>query len=138
MKTTRKTAASAPVLSLHQRIQVCELERHKGRLAAIKRIEARLALLDAFMPAIEAANIFLDLPSLTDWSGRSLWLSTGVLNHPASAQLVNVLVAAGMAVVERKDHPGGDATVHLKKGRLLLTVLVDRRAVNLLEVSPCA
>lgn len=138
MRTTRKTAAAVPALSLHQRMQVCELERHKGRLAAIKRMQARLALLDAFMPAIEAANIFLDLPSLTDWSSKSLWLSTGVLNHSASAQLVNVLVAAGMAVSERKDHPGGDATVHLKKGRLQLTVSVDRRAVHLLEASRCA
>ena len=138
MKTTKKAAAAAPALTLHQRLQVCELERHKGRLACIKRMHARLALLDVFMPAIEAANIFLDLQFLTDWSGKSLWLSTGVLNHPAAARRVNVVVAQRKNRKERKNHPGGDATVHLKKGRLLVTVSVDRRAVDLLEVPACA
>ena len=52
---------------------------------------------------------------------------------------VNVLVASGMSVHERKDYGGaGGSTLHLKKGRLLVTVSVDHRAVHLLEVPACA
>lgn len=139
MKTTRKTAASAPALSLPERLRARELERHAGRLASIKRMHARLVLLESFLPAIEAAGICLDLEALTDWGSKSLWIGTGVLNHPADARLVNVLVANGMTVHERKDYGGvGGSRLHLKKGRLLVTVSVNHRAVHLLEVPACA
>jgi len=140
MKTTRQTAASAPALSLHQRMQAREIERHTARLAVIKRMQARLALLDAFMPAIEQAGISLGLDELTAWGGKSLWLSAGLLDHAAAARLVNVLAANGMEVDERKDYDGaaGGCCVRLKKGRLLVSVSVDRRSVHLLEVLACA
>ena len=139
MKTTRKTAASAPKLSLEQRLLAIESARHAGRLEAIKRMRARLALLQAFIPAIDAAGIWLEMGALSDWGGKSLWISTGVLDHSAAARLVNVLVASGMSVHERKDYGGaGGSTLHLKKGRLLVTVSVDHRAVHLLEVPACA
>lgn len=138
MKTTRKTAAPAPALSLEQRLLAIEQARHAGRLEAIKRMRARLVLLQAFMPAIEAAGIWLDLGALSDWGGKSLWISTRVLDHPAAARLVNVLVANGMTVHERKDYGAGGSTLHLKKGRLLCTVSVDHSAVHLLEVPACA
>ena len=139
MKTTRKTAASAPAQSLEQRLLLIENARHAGRLEAIKRMRARLALLQAFIPAIDAAGIWLEMGALSDWGGKSLWISTGVLDHPAAARLVNVLVANGMTVHERTDYGGAaGSTLHLKKGRLLVTVSVDHRAVHLLEVPACA
>lgn len=139
MKTTRKTAVPAPALSLEQRLLAIEQARHAGRLEAIKRMRARLLLLQAFMPAIEEAGIWLDMGALSDWGGKSLWISTGVLDHPAAARLVNVLVANGMTVHERTDYGGAaGSTLHLKKGRLLVTVSVDHRAVHLLEVPACA
>lgn len=140
MRATKKTAASAPALSLHQRMLAIEQARHAGRLEAIQQMHARLALLDAFMPAIVEAGIWLDLAALTQWSRKALWLSTGVLDHAGAAKLVNLLTARGMAVHERVDHGDavGGATFYLKKGRLLVAIAVDRRALPLLEVPACA
>lgn len=139
MKATRKTAASAPALSLEQRLLAIENERHKGRLEAIKRMRARLVLLEAFIPAIDAAGIWLDMGATTEWGGKALWIGTGVLDHTAAAHLVNVLVANGMTVHERKDYGGvGGSTLHLKKGRLIVMVSVNHRAVHLLKVPACA
>ena len=139
MKTTRNTAASAQALSLPQRMQAGELERHGARLAALKRMHARLVLLDAFMPAIERAGICLALGELTDWGGQRISLSAGLLDRPAAARLVNVLVANGMKVDERVDHGGaiGHTTYYLKKGRLQVYVMVDHRVAHLLEVPAC-
>ena len=55
-----------------------------------------------------------------------------------SIALVNVLVANGMTVHERKDWGPSGFTLHLKKGRLIVLVSVDHRAVHLLEVPACA
>lgn len=139
MTTTRKTAASAQALSLPQRLQALELERHAARLAAIKRMHARLVLLDAFMPAIEGAGVPLSLQDMTDWGGKTVSLSVGTLAPSWGAKLVNVLLANGMAVEERKDWPGvyGHSTFYLKKGRLRVSVMVDARAAHLLELAPC-
>ena len=137
MTTTRKTAASAQALSLPQRLQALELERHAGRLAAIKRMHARLVLLDAFMPAIEQAGVCISLGDVTDWGGKHLSLSAGLLDRPSAAKLVNVLLANGMEVEERKDWGGasGHSTFYLKKGRLRVYVMVDARVAHLLEVA---
>jgi hypothetical protein len=137
MKTTRKSATSAQALSLPQRLQAVELERHAGRLANIKRMHARLMLLDAFMPDIESAGVRLSLHEMTDWGGKHLSLTVGVLNRSLEAKLVNVLLANGMKVEERKDWPGefGHSTFYLKKGRLRVSVMVDRRAMHLLELA---
>lgn len=136
MNTTRKTAASPQALSLPQRVQALELQRHAGRLAEIKAMHARLVLLEAFLPAIEAAGLSIAWDILHTGGGKSLWLHTGVLDHLGTAHLVNVLVANGMVVVERNDY-AGSSTVHLKKGRLQVSTLVDHRAVHLLEVPAC-
>ena len=138
MKTTRKTAASAPKLSLEQRLLAIESARHAGRLEAIKRMRARLVLLEAFIPAIDAAGIWLDMGATTECGSKALWIGTGVLDHQAAARLVNVLVANGMTVHERKDWGPSGSTLHLKKGRLIVLVSVDHRAVHLLEVPACA
>jgi hypothetical protein len=139
MKTTRKTAADAPALSLPQRLQAGEMERHAGRLASIKSMHARLVLLDALMPAIEEADICLDLGMLSSHGGKALWLRTDVMNYSGAARLVNVLLASGMALHERKNYPpSGGCMVYLKKGRLQVAVYVDQRAVHLLEVPACA
>lgn len=138
MTTTRKTAASAQALSLPQRLQALELERHAGRLAAIKRMHARLVLLEAFMPAIEQAGVCISLGDVTDWGGKHLSLSAGLLDRPSAAKLVNVLLANGMEVEERKDWAGcdlGAITFYLKKGRLRVYVMVSASVAHLLEVT---
>lgn len=137
MRTTRKTAESKQAQSLPHRLQALELERHAGRLAAIKRMHARLVLLDAFMPAIESAGVPLSLHDMTDWGGKHLSLSVETWAPSWGATLVNVLLANGMAVEERKDWPGayGHSTFYLKKGRLRVSVMVDARATHLLELA---
>lgn len=141
MKTARTTRTSPQALSLPQRLQALEVERHAGRLTDIRRMHARLVLLDAFMPAIEAAGIFLSLGDVTDWGGKSLSLSAGLLDPKSAAKLVNVLVANGMKVDERRDWAHrdlGHSTFYLKKGRLQVSVMVDRSVGHLLEVPACA
>ena len=137
MRTTRRNAVTAQAPNLPQRLQAIELQRHAGRLANIKRMHARLMLLDALMPAIDSAGVRLSLHDMTDWGGNSLSLTTGSLDRSSEAKLVNVLLANGMRVEERKDWPGqfGHSTFYLKKGRLRVSVMVGDRVAHLLELA---
>ncbi|MCZ8094664.1 MAG: hypothetical protein O9331_14390 [Acidovorax sp.] len=138
MKTTRRSAGDASAQSLQQRLQAHELARHAARLRSIDRMRARLALLDAFMPAINEAGIHLCLDHLTDYCGDSLWISAGLLSDAATARLANVLLANGMKVESRADFPSGGCSLHLKKGRLKVSLTIDSRYTSLLEVPACA
>ena len=137
MRTTRRNAVTAQAPNLTQRLQAIELQRHAGRMANIKRMHARLVLLDALMPAIESAGVRLSLHDMTDWGGKHLSLCTGGLDNAEAAKLVNVLLANGMEVEERKDWPGefGHSTFYLKKGRLRVSVIVATRVEHLLELA---
>ncbi len=114
-----------------------ELARHADRLAAIKRMGARLALLDAFMPAIAAAGIVLNLDEIHDyWAGKTIYLGSGFPDHSRNAKLANVLLACGMRVAERKeyDYGHGDVRLDLVKGHLRVSLSIDGRGKHLLEV----
>ena len=113
-----------------------ELARHADRLAAIKRMGARLVLLDAFMPAIAAAGLVLNLDDVHDWGGKTIYLGSGVLDHSRNAKLANVLLACGMRVADRKeyDYGHGDVRLELVKGHLRVSLNIDGRGKHLLEV----
>lgn len=139
--STRTTARrNAPPKPLAAQLLAYEHGRHADRLAAIKRMSARLALLDAFMPALAAADIVLNLDEVHDYSGKAIYLGSGILDHTRNARLANVLVRAGMRVDARKDYDYGqqDVRLELAKGRLRVSITIDGRAKHLLEVPACA
>lgn len=114
--------------------------RHADRLAAIKRMGTRLALLDAFMPALAAAGMVLNLDEVADWGGKTIYLGSGILDHTRNAKLANLLLAGGMRVDVRKDYDFGakDVRLELVKGRLRVSINIDGRSKHLLEVPACA
>ncbi len=137
--TTRRAAAPAPQ-TLAEKLLANEHERHAARLACIKRMQARLALLDAFMPALNAAGISLHSDDITDWGTKSLYLGSGLLDHKRNAKLANVLLAEGMRVDARKEYDYGtqDVRLELVKGRLRVSISIHGSAKHLLEVPACA
>lgn len=103
-----------------------EVTRHARRVAELKNMRARLKLLDEFVPALKAAGLQLLLEPLTSWGGKSLYIRVAYMTDPTRTQkLMDVLVANGMREVERIDHPR-DFRVDLKKGRLILSMTVDK------------
>ncbi|RYF02260.1 MAG: hypothetical protein EOO32_00760 [Comamonadaceae bacterium] len=138
--TTRRDESPKP---LGEQMLAFEHERHADRLAAIKRMGARLVLLDAFTPAMAAAGIALNMDEVNDWGGKTVYIGSGSVDHKRNAKLVNVLVAGGMRVAERREHARSfstfkDVRFELVKGRLRLSICVDGRATHLLEVPACA
>lgn len=131
--TARQDEAPKP---LGPQLLAFELGRHADRLAAIKRMGARLVLLDAFMPAITAAGLVLNLEDVRDWGGKTIYLGSGLLDHSRNAKLANVLLACGMRVADRKeyDYGHGDVRLELVKGRLRVSLSIDGRSKHLLEV----
>lgn len=131
--TARQDEAPKP---LGAQLLAFELGRHADRLAAIKRMGARLVLLDAFMPAITAAGLVLNLEDVRDWGGKTIYLGSGLLDHSRNAKLANVLLACGMRVADRKeyDYGHGDVRLELVKGRLRVSLSIDGRSKHLLEV----
>lgn len=135
--TIRRAEAPKP---LGDQMLAFEHARHADRLAAIKRMAARLALLDAFMPALGAAGMVLNLDEVTDWGGKAIYLGSGILDHTRNAKLANLLMAGGMRVESRKDYDFGakDVRLELVKGRLRVSINIDGRSKHLLEVPACA
>lgn len=130
----RRDGATEP---LSAQLLAYEHERHAARLAAIKRMGARLVLLDAFMPDINAAGLALDLDDVHDWGGKTIYLGSGFLDHSRNAKLANVMLSCGMRVAERKeyDYGHGDVRLELVKGRLRVSLSIDGRSKHLLEVT---
>lgn len=135
--TTRRSDAPQP---LSGQMLAFEQARHAARLATIKRMGARLALLDAFMPALAVAGIVLNLDDINDWGGKTIYLGSGIMDHARNARLANVLVAGGMRIDVRREHDHGakDVWLELVKGRLRVAIGIDGRSKHLLEVPTCA
>lgn len=133
----RRDAAPEP---LGAQLLAYEHAHHAARLASIKRMAARLALLDAFMPALAAAGIVLHPDEVRDWGGKAIYLGSSILDHTRNARLANVLLAAGMRVDVRQEYEYGtqDVRLELVKGRLRVSINIDGRAKHLLEVPACA
>lgn len=135
-KRSRVQPSAETERTLAESLLAYEHGRHADRLASIKRMGARLALLDAFMPAIAAAGIVLNLDDVREWGGKTIYLGSGLLDHSRNAKLANVLLACGMRVAERKeyDYGHGDVRLELVKGRLCVSLSIDGRSKHLLEV----
>lgn len=116
--------SAPPPAGLYEACLQQEYERHARRLAEIKAMKARLGLLDAFMPALQAAGV-PPLLDLSTWGGKALYVRCCHMTDPARTQkMVDTLIAAGMREVERNTYPTFIRVV-LKKGRLSLSLGVD-------------
>lgn len=121
----KKTAATAPPATLYEACLQQEQERHVRRLADIRDMKARLALLDEFVPALRAAGVAPLLAPMAAWGGKELYVRCSHMTDPVrTKKMVDTLIAAGMREVERMAYGSYDRVV-LKKGRPLVSVLVD-------------
>ena len=132
-RTAKAGAQGAALLPLAEAVVALENERHAARMRTIKHMGAKLAALDAFMPAITAAGIQLRLEDVTDWGGKDLWISAGLVAHAQDARLANVLVASGMRVKRRNDDEHR-VWLELVKGRLSVCMSIGTKAAHLLEL----
>lgn len=128
-----KAAAQDKPASLVAQAMQFEQQNHAARMANIKHMAGKLAMLDAFMPAVLAAGLRITPDELRCHGGKNLWIGGAILDHARNARLANVLQAHGMRLQERTDHPRAGATLTLAKGRLQIRMLIDERAVHLLE-----
>ncbi|CAN7258113.1 hypothetical protein LJR084_001197 [Variovorax sp. LjRoot84] len=120
-----KKAAPQPA-TLFEACMQQEQSRHARRIKEIKSMEARLAMLDAYMPAIRAAGLTLWLRDLeSNYGDKALRLTCGIfcsLNHQ---RLLDLLLGQGFNEVERNEH-GSFSSVVVGKGRLRLHINVDK------------
>lgn len=143
MTSTRKTASrvactdAAPLTLAQQAVQL-EQARHARRLAELKAMDARLRLLDAYMPAIRAAGINVHAEELQSWCGKVVHVIAPVLNPKRNATLERVLRDCGMREVRRSDY-ATSYSVELRKGHLIVAISVDTRSLpKAQEATKCA
>ncbi|UZV40240.1 hypothetical protein Acica_35 [Acidovorax phage Acica] len=137
--STARRAAGDPGPTLAAQALQAEEARHAGRLADIKRMDARLRMFDAFMPAVRAAGINVHGDEINCWGTSALYVGGLTLDPRRNAILEKVLREQGMEEIERKPCPTGAYTVKLKKGRLVVSLTVEaHRLAKAREASACA
>jgi hypothetical protein len=91
---------------------------HRRRLAEIKAMAHKLALLDEFLPALAAKGVQIAHRDITTWDGgKTLRIHAGW--SLTSDKLYAALVELGFKEIEREDL-GSDQLVTMKHGRALL------------------
>lgn len=106
-----------------------EHARHAARLAEVRKMAAKLRLLDAYMPAITAAGIELHGTELGYWSwAGAVRVLSATLNPWRNAKLEQVLRAQGMEETRREQFPDGSYTVELSRGPLRISLPVHVNA----------
>lgn len=130
-----KAAAQEKPGSLVQLLATDAHQRCDARLKSIETMAGKLAMLDAYMPAVRAAGITIDPDDI--WfslgKGGPVRINNAVLRNQRNARLANVLAAEGMREEEREDM-AGNVWLTLAKGRLRVVLTIDARAVHLLEL----
>lgn len=95
---------------------------HRRRLAEIKVLRAKLALLDQFLPALAERGITLAHRDLGTYdSGKTLRIQTAICSR--DNKLYSALIDLGFREIERKDWGSKDEQVTLKHGRSLVLVI---------------
>ena len=144
MTTTRKTAShaarivAAQPLTLAEQALQSEQARHARRIAELRGMEAKLRMLDAYLPAIRAAGISIHGEELHSWGGKTIHVMTPTLNPQRNATLERVLRDCGMREVRRADY-STSYSVELRKGHLTVAMTVDTRQLAKAQgVAKCA
>lgn len=129
-----KPAAQEQPGSLVQLLASDARQSCDARLKEVKTMSGKLAMLDVYMPAVRAAGITIRPEDIhSSWARGELQIGAGVLGHTRNACLANVLAAQGMREESRKES-GGYVWMTLAKGRLRVGLMIDARAVHLLEL----
>jgi len=102
---------------------------HRRRLAEVRSMRAKLALLDPLLPALAERGIKLANRTMYAWDGgKALSIATGAFEHQDD-KLCEALLSLGFREIERKDYFGRTDHVMLKHGRALLVRLeVSKKA----------
>lgn len=100
---------------------------HRRRLAEIKIMAKKLALLDAFLPELAARGVSLAYRDIvTHDHGKTLRVGTVFVE--TSNRLLDALIALGFKEIARKDSFRDEQTVTIKHGRALLISLDVKKA----------
>ncbi len=99
---------------------------HRRRLAEIKAMSKKLALLDAFLPALAERGIKLNRRDITTYDGKTLRMPEPMFER--DNKLSAALIDLGFREIERKDIFRDEQTVTLKHGRALLISLTVKKA----------
>lgn len=104
---------------------------HRHRLAEIKAMAKKLALLDQLLPEIAERGIDLSRRTIYSWdSGKALSIPTGTFEKDDD-KLYAVLLDLGFKEIERRDYFGRTDHVMLKHGRaLVLRLEVSKSATE--------
>lgn len=100
---------------------------HKRRLAEIKAMSKKLALLDEFLPALAERGVKLWSRDISSYDqGKTLRIASSIFG--ADPKPFDALIALGFKEVERKDSFRDEQTVTLQHGRWL-RVSIDVKKV---------
>jgi hypothetical protein len=120
-QTHLKFAGRAPTTLEELAIAKADYE-HRRRLAEIKAIRTKLALLEEFLPALAQRGIQLQHRDISTWDhGKTLRIQAPVLER--DGKLLQVLLELGFREIERKSYGSRDEQVTLKHGRSLLVAI---------------
>lgn len=122
-----------------EELQVARADyEYRRRLAEVKAMRARLALLDPFLPALAERGVKLCYRNISSHdSGKTLRIYGPM--HGADNALFDALIALGFKEVERKDSFRDEQTVTVKHGRwLVVSVDVKKAAAPAAEQQPAA
>lgn len=98
---------------------------HRKRLAEIKALREKMALLDALLPALAARGIQIGHRDITTWDRKTLRFTTA---FTPDNKFFDALIAVGFKEVERKDSFRDEQRVTLKHGRALLVSIDVKKA----------
>jgi hypothetical protein len=106
---------------------------HRRRLAEIKAIAKKLALLNEFLPALAEYGVNIGSRNITTWdNGKTLRFTSPISGF--DNRLFDALIALGFKEVERKDSFRDEQTVTIKHGRaLLISIDVKKAAASAAE-----
>jgi hypothetical protein len=100
---------------------------HRRRLAQIKAMSKKLALLDAFLPALAERGISLRHRDInTHDKAKTLRIQSPIFGR--DNKFVDALIALGFKEIERKDSFRDEQTVTLQHGRWLRVSLDVKKA----------
>lgn len=108
---------------------------HRRRLAEIKVLRAKLALLDQFLPALAERGINLAHRDLCTYDhGKTLRVQTAICSR--DDKLFAALIDLGFREIERKDWGSKEEQVKLKHGRSLVLIIDVTKAEVVAESGP--